>query len=402
MNDWAHELKWNAIAYAAVACAALMALVGMRLLAPALHKRWLPLPRLRPVTWTGHEVFLAFCIFFGFQITIVEVLFQMGFFPPLIGPAPDADAPRLDQALYLLRCRWIGSPMTLTVTLGILFAMLFARTGTRPHHYGLSWSRWPANVGLGIVAFVVGRPLIFGIFALSLLVFTHTPDPFEALVKIELPPWEWSLIAFQTTVAAPLLEEIVCRGILQGWLRRASLAGHIMLLSMTLVLTVYAHGDELVRYDGETEQYTYEIAATAFSVALVAGYGYALNRLARGFGLREAEVQQWLPLPSSPPVGLAIATTEDDRRELNRQTRERDEQRSRQWADANAWLAIFGSAMLFAIIHPWPHALAMLPMGLLLGWLYQRTQSLVAPITFHMLFNLTTFIALYGSVLSPP
>ena len=37
-------------------------------------------------------------------------------------------------------------------------------------------------------------------------------------------------------------------------------------------------------------------------------------------------------------------------------------------------------------------------MALVLGWLKYRTQSLIAPITFHALFNLIAFTALYGSV----
>jgi membrane protease YdiL (CAAX protease family) len=36
----------------------------------------------------------------------------------------------------------------------------------------------------------------------------------------------------------------------------------------------------------------------------------------------------------------------------------------------------------------------------MLRWLAYRTQSLIGPIVFHMLFNLSTFIALYASVLS--
>ncbi len=69
---------------------------------------------------------------------------------------------------------------------------------------------------------------------------------------------------------------------------------------------------------------------------------------------------------------------------------------------ANAALAIYGTAMLFASVHAgaWPAPIALFPMGLALSWLANRTQSLVGPITFHAAFNLVSFIALYGMTLS--
>lgn len=393
---------WNGIAYGIVAGTALVTLVGLRVFVPALRKRWFPLPRLRPGTWTGNDVFLACCIYVGFQHLILALLFCLGFFTPLIGPAPDTDAPRPEQMVYGMRSLSISSPIMLTVILGMLFAVMFARSGSRPHHYGLSWARWPANLGLGIVAFVLTWPLIIGVFALSVLVYPPRPDPVVALGALNPPLWEWVLLAFQTTVMAPVLEEIVCRGILQGWLRRASLTGHLTFLSMTLFVTLYLHADDLVKYDAEKEEYTFELGPPAFIGLLAGGYGYALYRLTRQFALSQMEIQQWQPLPSAPPLGATVSMPEERARELRVQARQADEERKRRWAEANARLAIFGSAMLFAAMHPvWPAPVALFLMGLVLGWLYQRTQSLVGTIAFHALFNLTAFIALYGSVLSP-
>jgi membrane protease YdiL (CAAX protease family) len=393
VGDWVEQLIWNAIAYAAVAGAGLGVMLGVYLFAPGLHQSWFSLPRLRPGTWTGHDVFLAFCIFLGFPRLIVELLLVMGFFNSLIGLEPDG--PPIDKLIYGARCVWICSPLTLAIVLGLLFAMLFARSGTRPHHYGLSWARWPANSGLGLIALIVGKPIVLGIFALALLLFTRRPDPVESLVNLQPPEWEWALLAFQTTVAAPLMEEVVFRGILQGWLRRASLSGHLTFLTMAFFMAIALHSGDLL---GNAEQRDYGPAV--FAIVMAAGYAFALYRLTDRFRLNEAEVQQWRPMPSMPPLDVSLGATEEEARELRRQWAEEDETRSRRWAIANARFAIFGSAFLFAVVHPWPDALAMFPMGLMLGWLAYRTQSLIGPLVFHMLFNLSTFIALYGSVLS--
>jgi membrane protease YdiL (CAAX protease family) len=401
VSEWTRELMWNGIAYATTAAASLLTLLGLCLGVPALRKRWLPLPRLRPGTWTGHEVFLAFCIVQGFEPLIIDLLQPMGFFVPLIGPTPAVDGPGSERSLYSLRCRCLSSPLSLTALLAMLFLVMFARSGSRPHHYGLSWGRWPANLGLGIMAFVLARPLVLGIFALSVLVFPQPADPLTALGNLNPPVWEWALFAFQMVVAAPLLEEILCRGILQGWLRRASLTGHLLFLTLTLFRTMF-FGD-LVKYDAATEKYRYQIAPVAFSILLAAGYGWTLYRLARRFALDEAEIQLWQPLPSEPSLEGSAAMSPDHASDLKHQARQRDEERARLWADANARLAIFGSAMLWAAIHTnWPAPIALFPMGLILGWLFHRTQSLLGPITFHALFNLATFIAFYGSVLTAP
>jgi membrane protease YdiL (CAAX protease family) len=387
VENWVHELKWNAIAYAVVAAVGLTTVAGFWLFVPALRRHWLPLPRLRPGAWTGHEVILAFCIFLGTQVFVIGGLYQVGFYSPLIGPTPPTEAPASEHALYSFRCLMLSSPFVLTLVLGILMPVLYARTGTRPHHYGLSWGRWPANVCLGIVIFVLARPVIIGIFVLAQLVFPERSDSLDAFGKSGPAPWEWSLLAFQTTVAAPVLEEVICRGILQGWLRRASLMGHILVSASVLLLTVALHN--------------FDWAAAIFAAILVAGYALGLYRLARQFGLAEQELAAWQPAPSHLALAANLAATEEEARELRQTAREIDDERARQWADANARLAIFGSAMLFASLHGWPAAVAMFPMGLILGWLFHRTQSLVGPITMHALFNLTTFIAFYGSVLSP-
>jgi membrane protease YdiL (CAAX protease family) len=386
------QLRWEGLAYAIVAGAALLVLFGLFAFVPALRRRWLPLPRLRPGVWTGNEVFFAFCIMLGFPTLIVEILLRIGFFTPLIGPAPALDDTDMERAVYGVQCVIVSSPLSLTVILGMVLGMMYARTGTRPHRYGLTWGRPVANAVLGLLAFVASRPVLIGIFLLAALVFPARPDdPLLELATRGMPEWEWALIAFQTIVAAPILEEVLCRGILQGWLRRATLAGQIGLLAMALFLTVFVNQAGLGRL----------FASLAFISLLAVGYACALMRLRRQFALNDDELKDWQVLPSRPPLDSALTGGEEEAWAAREQARARDEARATQWADANATLAILGSALFFAAMHSnWPGPIALFPMGLMLGWMARRTQSLIGPITFHALFNLTTFIALYASALS--
>src|SRR5262249_49370987 len=66
----------------------------------------------------------------------------------------------------------------------------------------------------------------------------------------------------------------------------------------------------------------------------------------------------------------------------------------------NVAAGILASSLLFAINHAsvWPTPIALFPLGLLLGYLAQRTQSLAASMVVHSLFNA---VALIGLMLKP-
>lgn len=50
-------------------------------------------------------------------------------------------------------------------------------------------------------------------------------------------------------------------------------------------------------------------------------------------------------------------------------------------------VALVGSSLLFAVIHGFPDMIALVPLALILGWIYQRTQSYIAIVTTHAAFN---------------
>jgi membrane protease YdiL (CAAX protease family) len=56
--------------------------------------------------------------------------------------------------------------------------------------------------------------------------------------------------------------------------------------------------------------------------------------------------------------------------------------------------AIVGTSIVFCLVHGFPDSLALFPLALILGYVYDRRQSAVAVILIHALFNLTNIVIL--------
>ena len=55
----------------------------------------------------------------------------------------------------------------------------------------------------------------------------------------------------------------------------------------------------------------------------------------------------------------------------------------------NKWLAIIATSIVFGLVHGHPIGIIYAScLGILMGWLYCKTESLIAPIIFHMIYNL--------------
>ncbi len=55
----------------------------------------------------------------------------------------------------------------------------------------------------------------------------------------------------------------------------------------------------------------------------------------------------------------------------------------------NKWLAIIATSLIFGLVHGHPIGIIYAScLGILMGWLYCKTESLIAPIIFHMIYNL--------------
>jgi membrane protease YdiL (CAAX protease family) len=294
------------------------------------------LPRPRRITWSGAEVVLAFVFmrmipamaFLSLQIT--------GFYRFQYGSDPGPD----DKEL-LNRCSlWaaaVGTPLAVAAILGTL--RVVSRTKLR--HIALTRRRWLPALTAGCLTWLVIAPPVFGlhflvIWAQEKLGLEAKKHVLEQVLENQPRPAEWVLVVLVAVALAPVLEELVFRGILQPWLAK--------------------------------QRWRWLFAWVA--ALMVSGLNIGWS------------VESWLPhlfiLVTGAACALVTAFEPGPR-----------------WPAQ----AIAGSALLFAAMHSeaWPTPVPLFFLALALGWLAYRCRNLIAPIVLHSLFNsISTLILLMG------
>jgi membrane protease YdiL (CAAX protease family) len=322
-----------------------MAAVGAALCAPLWlgrpRDRLLPAQRRRLVSWGGFEVVLVFVNQWAWAVLVLAVLLQT------LGEPQSPDEEKLRA--YLANA--IALPLALVTSV----LLLWRASGTRPYQLGLSLGRWRQDVLLGFLGWLVLTPIVLGLNLVVtwcvILVTKEVPKVHELsrLPSLGEPLLGWILLWVNAVAAAPLWEEFFFRGVVQRWLGSRRWGGHLAMAFLLAVPGVEA-AVAFYRPDDRLGEFWKEHAL--FVLAVVVGYVGLLAALWRRGERRDA-------------VGPVIYCT----------------------------------AALFAYYHPWPTEPAIFVLGLGLGWLAYRTQSLVGPIVLHALFNM---LACLTAVFGPP
>lgn len=302
--------------------------------------RLLPPQRQRSVPWGVGEVWgILILVLFLWPVLARDVLMESGFFRWVYGP----DFPRTwlelmqapDSAMLRARATpWISA---LSFPFQVLSVLLVVRlgSGTRPYQLGLTWHRFRQNFRLGALGFMVLTPLSYGVLLLVQPEGGGEEHAFTRVVVNRATRLELTAIIFVAVVVAPIVEELLFRGVLLRW---EVCRGGGGLLSMMLALLFSLHQ----RWD----------------------------RLETGWSSRDWEMLWQALLPTLFVLGVVPVFVV-----------------ARWWRGAAAG-AIVGTALCFAAGHvTWPHPIPLFILGLGLGWLAQRTQSLLGPILLHALFN---------------
>jgi membrane protease YdiL (CAAX protease family) len=325
----------------------------------------------RPVPWGGVEVFCLFFLSVAWQILAVRFLDRQAGGPS--GKAGDALRAAQAQALAF--------PVEVATVLFVLWKVRRAR----PYQVGLHANRLPANVILGYLTWLVLVPLVYVVDGLSDWLYQELtesaphPHPLTQLVRGPDAAQAWLLVWLLAVVVAPVQEELLFRGVVQGWLLSRPVRGHLGMLAALLYAGLPLLAWLGARAGAPTSAEERDALADApdrflFALALFAGYlllPLALGR--RGAPARPAESP--LPAPAAAEPGPAPEAVP-----------------SLPAAPANTPLhagrAVYASSALFALIHPaWPSPIPLFVFGLGLGWLAYRTRSLVGPMVMHALFN---------------
>lgn len=229
-------------------------------------------------------------------------------------PAVDPEELPPDQWRALILSGTIGSLAGFVMGL----AWLRLAVGTAWSEMGWRTHQWPAQMLLGVVTFLVVMIPIFGLQALLNFLYEQLrgePRQHPLIEHLRDHPdgAAFLIAAFTAVIVAPITEEFLFRGVLQGWLERVA----------------------------------------------------AWMRSRREY-----------PLDSNAPEDAAT---------MPMATR-----------GLLLW-PIVVSSLVFALMH-YSHGVAWVPLfffALALGYLFQRTGSLIAPIVLHVSLNATTMLILY-------
>jgi membrane protease YdiL (CAAX protease family) len=304
------------------------------------------------VPWSGAEILLALFVVLTWPLLVSTFLDSVGLFQDLYGAemvslvrseVPPEQKERAQQRRVAVNRfnLWTGV-FAFPLQAASVLLLLHALSRTRPVQLGLTTRRLGANLLAGLLVFLGVAPVVLAVNYLAEVLYRRAAGgvpqvhPFTLIAGQNLLPAEWVLLVVSGTVAAPVLEELLFRGLLQPWLVARAWGGRAAM-------------------------------AAAFGIALAYCAGSARNAWSGGAGAGLIEAAPALFVLSLVPVYLVVAY------------------RSRTPAAG----AIFGTAALFAAVHSgvWPSPVALFLLGLALGMLAWRTRSLVGPILLHSLFN---------------
>jgi membrane protease YdiL (CAAX protease family) len=296
----------------------------------------------RTPPWSGAEVLVVFLFVYLFwPLLVVEGLRVTHFFAHVYGEDLMQQAhARDDNPAHKLAGARVDMWLTvLSLPLQVASVPLLLRA--RPAQVGLTWLHGGANLRLGFLATLVLTPVVLGIhIGVTALHQTllHQPVEQHPLTGLwqAIRSWEWVVFVLNAAVAAPVLEELLFRGLLQPWFAGRP-AGGLQATGFALLMAVAFRYNRLTQVWGEDWGKVLLELAPAIFVLVMGAVVVLLERHCR------------TPVPAG----------------------------------------IFGTALLFAAAHSgvWPSPVPLLVLGLGLGWLAHRTGSLVAPIVVHALFN---------------
>jgi membrane protease YdiL (CAAX protease family) len=353
---WFELLAWLIVA---VFCTAVVIPIWIRR-QPEVHGL-LPSGGRYHVPWTGWEILLAFFLTHLFWPSLVGFcLDHTGFFTWVYGEQASSDPGALNQVVKERHNLWITLcifPLNLATVL-LMFRLV---SGTQVYQLGMAIHSPRRDLASACVSLLIIAPIIL---ALNFLVFLgylaltgREPEPHPLQQLIERSPLmiDAVLTAIAALIVAPIWEELVFRGVIQAWMGQRERRAHIGmgLASFIGFCAALANFEKNDLFD--LGSMIVNLSPVFFVLIILSGY-FFLDRI-----------------PSS-------------------------------WvSDGNVSRGIYTASFLFGMVHSfaWPTPIALFFLGLALGYLAYRTQSLLAPIVFHSLFNAIACISLLLLQLAP-
>jgi len=295
-----------------------------------------PLVSLSPPRWRGGTVFLAFSIYVVMNVLVA------GLYARALGRPPgDEDGPfSLTEQMFLVS-------VINCLLLVVLPFLIRATSGARLGDLGLSLTGWERQAAVGAVATLIAAPAVYSIQFAALRIWKSNAHPLERMLRKEFNSVGVAdLAVLSAVILAPIVEELMFRGLLQRW--------------------------------------------------------------CIDFWTRRARIPVRMPQPAGvlDPVAAdgAIATEQECWPELTAAA-ESASKGERAPSRAGVIMGITMTSLCFAAVHAaqWPAPIPLFVLALIIGSVYYRTGSLIAAILMHATFNgfstLAMFVAILGGQL---
>jgi membrane protease YdiL (CAAX protease family) len=309
----------------------------------------------RRAPWSALEIVLVVFLYFAWSALFFQALAAGGVYRYWYGQETVDLAHLQDEGTDSLLARqrlaiWAATA-AFPFQLISVPAILLLVSGTRPERIGLTPRRAGRNALLGVIACAVLAPPVLGLHWAVLALYKYWPDVqakehlLQRLAKQGLSPVEWAAWLFVAVVAAPVMEEVLFRGVMQPWFGKG--AAHPWLAVLLALLAAASMREGRIRETWPEG----------------------------GVLLLEALAPPLFVLALVPPFLLVWL----------------------RWRDGPA-PAVYATSMLFAVVHTtaWPSPVPLFVLSLGLGALAARTRSLVGPIVLHGLFNATSCVIFFG------
>lgn len=268
---------------------------------------------------------------------VVEVVLIAGGYillQSMAGSWFDAYAETPDKLRRVLSANLCANLLTAIWTLLVLRVR-----GSNWTDLGLRLHRLAYDIKLGLLAFVVIAPPVYAIQGLLKQWFPGE-HPVEELLHQPMDTATWIVVFLAVVVVAPLVEELLFRVVLQGWLEKT-----------------------FTRSVSSGEKSTIEVSPADPMLELDA----TLNRLAE-------RVPETVVNPYVAPSSLESSFVP----------------RAGPREGATSWLAIPFSSLVFAMIHLRPESADPVPLfvfALMLGYLYQQSHRIWPGVVLHATLN---------------
>jgi membrane protease YdiL (CAAX protease family) len=349
-----HEVFFELLAWLIIALICIVIALPILLWARRHHRRLFPALLPRHVPWTGLEIGAVFFLTrLTWPIVISSCLFSLGFFSWVYGGDISSSRDSLDELERARVNLWLAV-FLFPINLLTVFLLFRLGSGTRAGDLGFAEDRPRENIALASLTWLAVTPAVFGINYLAYWGYfelTGTkPEahPLQQLAEQSPSLMDAILIAISALVVAPVWEELMFRGVVQSWLAEKDWGGHLAMGLAALIGIAAAISGFHDLEDVSLRAALDKLSPVFFVLAMFPAY----------------LVIDWCLRPWFP--------------------------------NGKAVRAIYGTALLFGMVHSfaWPTPIPLFVLGLGLGFLAYRTQTLLGPIFLHFLFNAVACLAL--------